>query len=197
MTVDEMIQEVAAYMDETITKTGGAYVGDDLVNANRIVSAINYCKEKIVNEKFQPTYREDVTLDANKQFDVTTLAKTFKKVVKMLDPYDNLVTEWEWADTTHIELPYSNSGDVIDVLYGYIPADVSTSALTGTIDIPESIVSPKIYCCFAAWFYLNEENDDYSRVLSAHYLNLFNDGFDNIRLQRGESHRIIDVYGGI
>jgi len=194
-----MIQETASYIDETISKTGGVYVTDDLTLANIIVSAINRAKMKIMNEKFTPTYVQTATLAATLRFSTAALTKTFKKIIKLQTADDVDIYDWFVYDDTYIQCPSQASGDILTVTYGYIPADLSSGTLAGVLDFPTSVIDPKGLCCFAAYIYFTIQTDEMSSTCAAKWLNLWNDFFDTISPSKGEIEYVVDVYnvGGI
>lgn len=188
MTLDEMYQEIASYVDEVITKTDGAYEGTSLSIVKKFNTAINYIKDKITRERHAPFTTEEVEL-TDGTFSISNLSNRFLRVKDIFNLNGNPL-KWYWKDHQTIYIPHQTKANVS---YHYIPDDMTELEDEWVYD--ENIVSPKIACFYAAWFYLSQETDADSMVRANLYLNLFNDAYDAIPITRGETHKIRDVYG--
>ena len=191
MTLDEMYQECAMYIDETISKTGGLYTGDSLVIVNKLKTAINYIYQKVAKERYKLIYSESITLDSNKQFSISSLTNTFYELVKIEDSNASQVS-WKFVPNEKIECPYKSSGDTLTIFYYYIPSELTN--LTDEPIFPNGAINDKIYCFYASYFYLSQEIDSFSQAKSGTYFNLFKDGYDTIKQNRGDLNMVVDVY---
>lgn len=188
MTLDEMYQEIASYVDEVITKTGDVYEGTSFAIVKKFNTAINYIKDKIARERHAQFITEEVEL-TDDTFSISDLSNRFLRVKDILDLNGNPL-KWYWKDHQTIYIPHQTKANAS---YHYIPDDMTELEDKWVYD--ENIVSPKIACFYAAWFYLSQETDADSMVRANLYLNLFNDAYDAIPITRGETHKIRDVYG--
>lgn len=186
MTLDEMIQEVALYIGEIITKSGSTYTS---AKAKKIVSGINYAISKIVNEKFKLYYKESVTLDSNLSFDTTALNYKFIDVKTLKDACNNNVKYNIYGKTT-ITCPDMVEGDILTLEYQYSPPEFTLNNIAADFPLPEQNVNPRIACMFSAYFYYDTNGDDRSAL----WLDKWNDGFASIS-QPAQEESIIDVYG--
>lgn len=182
MTLDEMYIETAMYTDENIVKTSGDYSGDNLKIINKFKSALNYAYKKICKEKFKLLATENITV-INNAINIADLNKAFFKLKDI-------------KDSNGYELNYNLNGDIISldngnvvVNYYYMPDDLVN--LTDVPLLPEAGVDHKILCYFAAFQYLNIEDDD----RASKWINLWNDGFNSIK-QPNKIRRVKSVYGG-
>jgi hypothetical protein len=188
MTLDEMYQEIASYVDEIITKIDGAYEGTSLSIVNRFKSSINTIKDKIARERYAPIAVESVEL-TDETLDIGDLNNRFLRVKDIGNDRGSHV-KWYWKDHETIHIPRQTN---VTIRYYYIPDDIEELEDEWVYD--QNIVTPKIACFYAAWFYLSQETDADSMVRANLYLNLFNDAYDAIPITRGETHKIRDVYG--
>jgi hypothetical protein len=174
-----MIQETAVYVNEDIGTS--PYTGDNLKIANKIISGLNYAYMKICKEKWKPFIRETVTLGADGTIDLTGLDETFNGIRNLQDASDTEIA-FRYVDNTTLEVAQGKENDTVYLTYFYVPAELSGSTLTGKIVLPEGVVNNRVLCFYSAYQYLTIENDSYA----GYWLNLFNDGFDNISQSRGE-----------
>lgn len=190
MTLDEMIQECASYTDNSEDIGVAPYSGDALTMANKYVSAINYAYKKIAKERFRLDYSEGIVLDANLEFSLSSLTKTFYKMVSV-ENSDEKEISWGLRPGNKVRCPNETAADTVTVFYYYIPADLVITTLTGTMLFPGEAVDPKIPCYYAAYLYFKIDDDERSEI----WLPLWNDGYDSIRQNRGETEVTEDVYG--
>lgn len=191
LTLDEMYVETAIYVDEEISKSGGVYTGDSATITNKFKTAINYMYLKIARERYKLIYKEDIVLDANKQFNISSLTKTLFKIVTVQDSSETDIA-YKIIPSEKVECPYQNASDTVTVYYYYKPAELT--GLTDSMDFPEGAVENKILCFYAAYFYLSQETDSSSQLKANNYLALFNDAVDRIDENRGEDSVIEDSY---
>jgi hypothetical protein len=174
MTLDEMFIECVRQANVTIAKTGSAYLGTSLTAVNKFKSGINYAYLKICREKWMPRYHEDVTLDADLQFDVEDLGKTFNGIINILDSDENDIDYIE-KDDSIIRCPKESAGDIVTPYYFYLPNELAD--LTDVPVFPVRAVDHKILCYMGTYYYFSIDEDTKADI----WLNLFNDGFANIR----------------
>lgn len=176
MTLDEMYAETAMYTDETINKVNGNYDGNSMPIINKFRSAINYAYKKICREKYHPEIEDRINPG-----DILTMKFYRILSVKTEDGFD---IDYSIEDN---ELRYDYDGAVL-VRYQYIPNDLVN--LTDEPIVPEEYVDYKIMCYYAAFQYLNIEDDD----RAARWLSLWNDGFDSIKEIKVVQYKIKPVY---
>jgi len=188
LTLDEMYHEIASYVDEEIA-AAGPYTGDELILVNKFKSAINYAYiNKIAKEKYRLEYKDTVTLDNDQQFALSALTKTFYEIRKIEDINESKITNWEFSPDEKVYFPYNASGETFTVYYYCLPDE-----LTGTGDtpiFPAAAVDHKILCFFAAFQYWNIEDDEDSISKANKWLALWNDGYNNIKQNRGQKRKI-------
>ena len=192
MTLDEMYVEIATYVDETITKTGAVYLDTSLAITNKFKSAINEAYRKIATERYKLIYSQTVTLDANLQFTLSGLTKTFYRLVRVEDADEYEITAMI-IPAEKVECPNEASGDTVTVYYYYLPAELSV--LTGSPEFPTAAVDHKVMCYYAAFKYLTIEGEQENRVKARDWLALWNEGFDSINQNRGEVDTVQNVMG--
>jgi hypothetical protein len=183
MTLDEMLIETASYCDAEISKTGGAYTGDSLVTANKLLSSLNYALNKIYREKIQCEYTETITLDSNLEFDLTTLTKNMLRLLTLKDSDRNEYT-FE-IDTNSLYVPDGVASGTYSLKYVYLPSKLLISALTGTTELP-STVDELTPCYYAAYKYLSDDSDERAST----YIDLYNDAMQSIKPDRHNQRRI-------
>lgn len=179
LTLDQMIQETATYVDEDIGSS--PYSGDVLKIVNKIVSGINYAYIKTSKEKWKPFVKESVVVGVDNTVDTTSFTNTFNGVRKITDVSGNEI-KYSFVDSITLEMFGASAGDTVYFTYYYIPDELSVSDLTAKIIQPNGAIDNKILCFYGAYHYLTTEND----AQASYWLNLFNDGFDSITQQRGE-----------
>lgn len=186
------------YTDETITKTGSDYTGDSLKTVNKFKTGINKAIEDIAKYRFKLDYKENITLDSNKQFSLSSLTKSFYKLIKVVENdtnTENYKTKIEayLIPDNKIECPTKNAGDIVTVYYYYIQ---TLSNLTDVFPFTTQ-VDWRIPCYMGAYSYLALENDVVSLDRANIYLGLYNDAYNNINQNRVEMGRVKvkDVYG--
>lgn len=156
MTLDEMYQRIAKYVDENI---GTSPYADAEELTDCFKASINSAYQKICKEKWFPETSEDVTLDSNLQFDVTALAETYNGIITIEDS-DGYEITWENVrGSTKVECPYESSGDSVTVAYRYIPDKLSE--LTDEPVFSEAEVDHLLLCYYAAYdyFVIEEEKE--------------------------------------
>lgn len=184
MTLDEMIQQCATDVDESpLSKSGGIYMGDALVKANKFISGINYAYWKIAREKYPIRYSETVTLDDKRSFLTTSLIKQPFIKIAYIEDADGNVIAWTEKLIDTVQCPNQQAGNQVTVKYSYLPSKLIN--LTDTPLFPESKVDHRILCYFGDFEFLNIETDDASGIKAQMYLALFNDGFDSISASSG------------
>lgn len=156
----------------------------------RFKAAINYAKNKIAKERYAPDYSETVTL-TNELYNINNLSKSVIKIKKIttLDGYE---LDWERISTSQIRVYGQES---VIILYSYLPANLVNPS--DVLDFPLSIVDPQILCFYATYHYFLVEAGDDDKDSAGFWLNLWNDGFENIQTGIGEIRKIKDVYGVI
>lgn len=194
MTLDEMYIETAEYVSEEISKSGGAYTGDSLTIVTKFKNAINYVYKLIAKQYFPLEYSEAITLDANKQFDVTDLTKTLYRIRKIEDS-SGFGMMWKMVPNEKVEVIRGSSGLSVTVYYSYVP--VALSALSDTPVFPEGAVDHKVLCYYAAFQYFVIEGDTLSQDKSQYWLSLFNDAVSRINPDRGEPDLVRNDMWGV
>jgi hypothetical protein len=111
--------------------------------------------------------------------DITTLAKPFLDIVSAKKDNQYHVY-YVYLSIQQICFARNSAGDTIYLRYTYIPADLK--ALTDVLDIPERVLNPKILVYFAAFDYLINSNSPRDINKANRYLQLWNDGYSNIRI---------------
>jgi hypothetical protein len=177
-TLDELYIECATLVDETINKTGSVYTGDSLKITNIFKKGLNYAKNKILREKYSPIHSQTFILDRSLEINIGVLTKTFIAVYRIEDSFGDEIGNYRKVSNFTLKLPDNQSGDVITLQYRYKTDDLSL--LTDVLDFPDGIVDAQILCFFAAYKYLIVEGSQDSKIRANDFLNLFNDGFDNI-----------------
>jgi len=194
LTLDEMFIETATYVDETIEKTDGVYTGESLAIVNKFKSAINRAYIKIAKFRFKLDHSEDVVLDANKQFSLSSLSKTFYEIIK-IENEDEAPVRRAFVPGNKVECPDYNEGDTLTVYYYYIPAKLQN--LDDTPEFPAGAVDHKVLCYYAAFEYLHMEGmyDRTKAEQADKWLAFWNDGYNEIKQNRGEIEQVQDVLG--
>jgi hypothetical protein len=184
MTLDEMIQEAAGYIDakEEVLKVNGQYTGESLINANKFITAINYAYKKICREKYRLHRIENKVLDENRGIPISSLSKTYYDLVEVI--YNQYPVYSYLNGNAEIVCPDLNPGDAVSIEYDYIPDDLKE--FTDVPTIPESHVDHKILCFYAAFHYGSVEDEDTTTT----WLDLFNDGFNNIKSNKKPKKKI-------
>jgi len=180
-----MYHEIATYVDEDFP-AAGPYTGDDLILANKFKSAVNTAYLKIAKEVYRMEYKEDVVLDSNSQFAISSLTKTFYQA-KKIENTNEYPVDWEFVPEEKIECINESSGNTVTVFYYYLPAELTD---TDTPVFPAGVLDHKVLCYFAAFAYWNMEVDDSAPAKAAKWLALWNDGYLNIKPARGAKMRI-------
>lgn len=175
--------------EKTVVKTGTEYQGKALQIVTRFISGLNYAKNKIAKERFTPIFTENVVLDSNSIIQLSTLSKTFFKIVSM--SANGSIVSWERKDWS-IYCPNNSTGDTVTIEYGYIPSDLVN--LNDVLDFPDGVIDPEILCYFAAYRHHLIEGSDKDNNKASYYLSLWNDGFESIRSTLGKPKRVKCVY---
>ena len=189
MLYQKVVSDIGEDIDTLLAKDGaGSYV--DTISFNRIKAELNRATRKIARDKLALSYAENITIDANKIFNVASLSKAFTRIILLAD-INGQEFSYERISTTQYQVPYSTPGAVLNLTYGYIPTDMVYA--TDIIDLPDGDIDTDIVCYWAdyMWFKI----DGNSRKSNA-FLELWNDGFDDeINTTRGEVTRIKE-WGG-
>lgn len=183
MTLQQMLEKVAMYTRREIGSS--PYTGESLDIVNKITDGINYAYIKICKEKYKLIHKENVTLDSNLQFNTDSLSKTLFEIEKVT--YDELPLKFHFVDDTTCYIPDGYQSGIYEVIYSYIPAELSN--LTDKPVFPDGAIDNKIFCYYAAYHYLNIEIDS-SAVT---WLNLFNEAFSKIRQRKGASKQVKSI----
>jgi hypothetical protein len=154
---------------------------------SRFKSAINYAKNKIAKERYAPDYSETVALTDSK-FNTSSLSKSLVRIKSITDAngYD---LSWERLSSTQIRVPNQTS---VTVLYSYVPADLGAAA--DVLDFPLNVVDPLVLCYFASYQYFLAEGGNDDLVKSGFWISLWNDGFNSIQNNIGETEKVKAVY---
>ena len=139
----------------------------------RLTSALNEAKN-IIAQRIRLVTSENVTLDANSCFDVSTLTKAFWGLVTV-KANDSLVGTSEqngliWCNASPLE--------VVTVEYEYIPADMSGT--TAVYPFSES-VSWRLLCYYAAARYYEIKGTTTSLGKYRFWMNEWNDGLNALK----------------
>jgi hypothetical protein len=172
MTLDQMITTTLRF----------AQLKSNADTKTEITSALNYAYKKICREKYRLKNTEDVTLIVDGKFDCKSLAKSF------FIPSDLYIK----TDGDYILLPSNKAGDTVTINYYYIPTDLVNPS--DVPELPETIVDHKILCFYAAYESLKVDGDE--EGFAPTWLNLFNDGFNNIKTNRQPVNTVQNVDGG-
>jgi hypothetical protein len=190
VTTDQLLQWCATDTGNELVKSGTTYTGDNLILAKRFIQGLNYAKNKIARERYTPSYKETMTLDSDLCFSLTKLTKVFKNVVSIT--LNDSEINWIPYSSWRIRCPGNKENDTITVEYRYIPQDLSADALGAYIDFPLGIVDPRTLCFYADYEYLITEEE---QAKATYWLSLWNDAFDSINPNIGETNMIKNVYG--
>ncbi|QHT60670.1 hypothetical protein GXP70_12445 [Paenibacillus lycopersici] len=192
MTLDEMIQQCAVDIDEELPKSGGVYVGDELVTANKIVAGLNYAYQKAARDKHFLTMQETMTLDDKRSFTVSSLAQP---VVKVWNVYDASGEPIDWIERNQATIVCSDydSGAAVTVEYSYLPPRLLIANLNGSPLITERQIDHMIFCYYADFYVLSLEPDNESREKASTFLGLFNDGIDSAPMAMSSEYTIFRV----
>jgi len=180
VTLDEMLQQCATDLDETLTKSAnGTYEGEALALAQKIMAGINYAYHKIAREKHVLTRREAITLDERRSFDFAA----FPDLIKLFNVYDKhgFPVYWIIRNQTIGYFPDSCAGDELTAEISYLPPRLTLDDLNASPLFPETRVDHMVLCYYADFYVLSLEPDNETREKAATFLGLFNDGYANIR----------------
>ncbi|OXM17320.1 hypothetical protein [Paenibacillus herberti] len=179
MTLDEMIQQCAGDIDETLTKSAaGTYEGEELSVASKIVTGINYAYQLIAREKYVLTAVEPVVLSERGSFDLSSLTMP---AVKLLNVYaDDEAVDWTQRNQSTIYcLGFGATNPQVE--YAYLPPRLPISNLAAVPLVPENRVDHLLFCYYANFYVLSLEPDNESREKAATFLGLFNSAFDQLQ----------------
>ncbi|MDP4160856.1 MAG: hypothetical protein Q8911_14015 [Bacillota bacterium] len=179
MTLDQMI-------DQILENTGNDS-SSKVEYTPRFKASLNYAKNKMAKERYSPDYSETVTL-TDETYNLASLTKNILKIIKITDS-NNTPLNWERTSITQIKVPGQAN---VTIQYSYLPADLINT--TDVLDFPLSVVDPQILCYFATYQYFLIEGGNNDLATSSYWLNLWNDGFNNISKNIGEVERIKEVY---
>ena len=192
-TLDTLYRKVVSDIGEDIEALlaqdgAGGYA--DMISFNRIKAELNRATRKIARDKLALSRVENITIDANKMFDVALLNKAFTRIILLAD-INGQEFSYKRISTTQYQVSYSAPGTVLNLTYGYIPTDMVYA--TDTIDLPGGNIDTDIVCYWAdyMWFKI----DGNSRKSNA-FLELWNDGYEEITGALAEEKKIMDIYGG-
>ena len=166
-TLQTMITEAADYIK--------ADTDDDDFSAveTRLTSAINEAKNTIA-QRTRLTTSENVTLDANSCFNVSTLTKPFWGLVSVKCSDGNVYTSEQnglmWCNASPLE--------TVAVEYEYIPADMT--AATDAYPFPVS-VSWRLLCYYAAARYYEIKGTSTSLNKMRYWQNEFETGVNALK----------------
>ena len=166
-TLQTMITEAADYIK--------ADTDDDdfSIVETRLISAINEAKNTIA-QRTRLTTSENVTLDANSCFDVSTLTKPFWGLVSVKCSDGNVYTSEQngliWCNASPLE--------TVAVEYEYIPADMT--AATDEYPFPAS-VSWRLLCYYAAARYYEIKGTSTSLNIMRYWQNEFETGVNALK----------------
>lgn len=177
MNLAEMLIECSINIDEQDNLTTETIA--------KLKTGLNYAYQKIAREKFMLDTKEEVVLDANKEFSLSSLTKEFLQIIGVFD--ENCLLN-SILSNGKIKVPSKQEGDSVTVVYYYLP-----DKLVDNEDIPEfpeGAVDPKIMCFYASYYYFSIDDDPKMDI----WLSMFNDGFRGIRQNRGEIEQVITIY---
>ena len=177
MTLQDMMLEVA---QNTFAKIVLPYnpISDPKNNATKILTGLNAVYKKIAKERYNLVFTENVTLDSNLSFDTNSLTKKFYKIKSLT--FNGCDVEWNNAEI--IVCPFNVVGNILTIVYCYIPNDLT---FTNMLEEPLVKCDHRVLCYYASFQFLMGNGQD-----TQSWLDLFNDGFDNIRQTRGKSRRV-------
>lgn len=180
MTLDEMIQQCAGDIDETLTKSAaGTYEGEELSIATKIVTGINYAYQLVAREKYVLTEQETVTLDERGTFNLSGLTRP---AVRLLNVYDSYGEEADWSLQNESLLTCrGHTGEELRVDYAFLPPRMPIGDLAAEPLVPENRVDHLLFCYYANFYVLSLEPDNESREKAATFLGLFNSAFDQLQ----------------
>lgn len=189
MLYQKVVSDIGEDIETLLTKdSAGNYV--DTISFNRIKAELNRATRKIARDKLALSCVENITIDANKMFDVAILSKAFTRIILLAD-INGQEFSYKRISTTQYQAPYSAPGTALSLTYGYIPNDMVYA--TDIIDLPGGGIDTDIVCYWAdyMWFKI----DGNSRKSNA-FLELWNDGYEEIIGALAEEKKIVDIYGG-
>ena len=167
ITLQTMITEAADYIKADTDDDDFAAV------ETRLTSAINEAKNTIA-KRTRLTTSENVTLDTNSCFDVSTLTKPFWGLVSVKCSDGNVYTSEQngliWCNSSPLE--------TVAVEYEYIPADMT--AATDAYPFPVS-VSWRLLCYYAAARYYMVKGTATSLNKYRFWQNEFENGVNSLR----------------
>lgn len=195
MTLDEMIQQCALDIDETLSKSNGAYVGDTLVLVTKILSGLNYAYHKLAREKNLVFEEKIVTLDSDKMFFYSALINTPIKILGVQDA-DNNAVDWQLIKKDTVYCAYRSESDALTVRYTYLPTKLVLTSLTDEPLLPVEKVDHTILCHYADFYTLSLEPDNVSQDKSIVFLSLFNNEFEEIQADFNQTFTFREVPWG-
>lgn len=174
MTLEEMYNESAMFIGETLQKESGVYIGESITITKIFKSAINYAYKKICKEKYTLEHTENITSGQ-------TLSKKLYKIKSVT--IDSQPINYKIGANT-VTFDY----DSADVEYIYLPNDLSELTDEPVLDT----VDHSILCYYASFAYFNVEDDE----RAVKWLNMWEDGFNSIDGNRTYQTAVKSVYDG-
>lgn len=179
MTVDEMIQQCASDLEERISKTGDTYTGKSLVLAKRILTGINYAYQKIAKEKDLLIQEDNVTLDADNSFAKSALSLPLVRIMGVFDS-NNRQVDWQEIYLNKYKCACYRENDTVTVQYSYLPQKLTIDGLNDSPLFDETKADHLLMCYYANFYVASLEGDNTSKDLASIFMDLFNNGVDNI-----------------
>lgn len=177
-TLNDALQECArnTYNAKTMIRSG-SYSGKGLEYATRFLSGLNYAIGMVSREKMGVLSVENVTLDAQGTFFISSLTKTCLVVNQITlnnNTYDFKVDAKEQVTVDLL------SNATVEVVYESLPDEMTMNDLDIVIPVDQRFVNPRILCQYANYQFLSEEGSEYDTARAQTWLGLFNDGFNKL-----------------
>lgn len=189
-TLNDALQECArnTYNTKVMVRTATGYVGKGLAYAERFLSGINYAINKVCRERLGVLYTEDVVLDENGQFPVSSLANTCIKIREIIfDSTISLPFQISIAEICSVE---NYDGATVSVTYEAIPPELLITDLDVQLPVDPRYVDMRVICQYANYQFLSEEGTSYDSARAETWLGLFNNSFAEILHTNSRQRRV-------
>ena len=151
MTLDDICLLAARYTGtyDDLEKTEGAYAGDALILFDTYKDEVNRAYMTVMKRYLTPQYSEDIVLDSDLKYTLSSLAKTINYPLFALDSSDVSYDMKIMDLRAELYLASGTSGATYTLTYTYIPDELSA-----LLDVPlMTQIDAKIYAYYAASMY--------------------------------------------